>query len=424
MMKPGVNWDRRCGAAKGWAALGAAIVYGWCAAGASASGAGNEAAATPAQQEEAAAQKTQFRRSRKEAGIIVQFSEEERATLTAHPEFEIPEVYELASIIVSLTPYGSERVTDDKQRSAYAERVRKHFSAYRGHPIVAAVGAKSIEEYSDLYEMRENSYAYCFDKDEPDRLYHCKPFSHVWSRLANVFTRNISLIEDFAKVSGFRAFYAENRDFYRTLIENDRRSAPMGEMVGWLEARFDARAAAQRVVYSPLTGGWHSLQEFADDGFALMVMFIEPGPSPEEDRPYSLAAMLFTELDHGFVNPATNAFPQKGRLQRIFARPYWADAEKTIGYDSGEKVFNEYMTFAVYELWAREFFDGTVRERAAAAVRRRMEGPRGFLRYSAFSDKLIELYEAASERSEGPVQIAELYAPLVNWAEKRLAAAE
>lgn len=359
--------------------------------------------------------------------IITDFENLDRAK-ASDPLFEVPEAYELASVIVSLTPYGSERVysetsgnpSPDPERMAYIDEVRRHFAPFADHPIVAAIPAKDATFWAWIYDFRENGYLFKFDdgRERPSALIHHQPFSHVWARPDNGFTRNIALIEDFARVSGFREFYKAHKPYYDKITMRDRASAPTDAMQIWLESNFSARSGAIRVVYSPLTGGWHSTQSFGDDDFVLNVMFIEPGDPTENERDVDFARILFTEIDHNYVNPASDNYKSRLDEEKLFGGSIWVD-RSIVGnaYGSGLQVFNEYMTWAVFELWAKEHYGETNSAGAIERTRIMMEGDRGFIKYRLFSDKVAQLYIEGKSRSAG-FRAEDIYPDLLTWAEE------
>jgi hypothetical protein len=114
---------------------------------------------------------------------------------------------------------------------------------------------------------------------------------------------------------------------------------------------------------------------------------------------------LFTETDHGFVNPVTSAYGAQVRAS--FDVKKWDTGS---GYDKSEfSTFNEYMTWAVYDLFAYRYF---VTQAPLVCQNWAMQNEsRGFLASRLFNNKLRELYE---KRKKGQT-VRDLYPALLAW---------
>ncbi len=335
---------------------------------------------------------------------------------------DVPETFELASIILSLSEFGTSQLRiepNDTELTAYIERVRQHFGPFADHPIVRKIDFDGVENWQRLYDFRENSYLYSFDDEggRSKRLKHVMPYSHVWFRPDNTFTRNIELIEDFAEVSAFRQFYAENREFYDGLIARDTNAASITGMKSWLDERFDANSNVISAVYSPLFNGWHSTQIIRDGDRGHHLLFLQPGFPTSFERPDAWARMVFTEIDHGYVNPVSNRFQEQLNQEEGFGNAIWVDrlVPGTGAYENGYMVFNEYMTWALFELWATEAYNAETAQRIRRNTQNQMVD-RGFPLFPEFSETLFTLYDERVARG-GEVKFEALYPALIAWAQ-------
>ncbi len=335
--------------------------------------------------------------------VLTDFSEADVARLSGAIVYETPELYELAVIILALTQRGSEFVVN----SDYAREVREHFGAYAGHPIVATLGVQNRRDsWFRAYDFRENAYVFCFDQE--NRIVRCTPYSHAWGRQANSFSNHLDLVADFARVSGFREFYRAHQAFYAGESEVWRRNAPIGDMQTWLERRFPERIQHYAVVFSPLVSGWHSTQGLGDEGLSVAVLFLQ---SVSNMPDHTAARIAFTEIDHNYVNRATERFiAQRGSL--TFEPTFWSTGSAN-AYGSAETVFNEYMTWSVFLLWARDYYPPETRDAAVQATVNFMEGRRGFTHFAAFDAEVARL----CARQRGRENIPALYPDLLRWAE-------
>jgi hypothetical protein len=319
---------------------------------------------------------------------------------------EIPEVYELANVIIAISDHGQHSFQVHREGDYY-EKVMKHFGSFTGHRIVAE--HVFTREWSRYIGFRTNSYCYVFDDDDikPCGIYR----KSAWR---DTFKPRIDLVEDFARASRFRDFYRDNMSYYQEQIDKYNREVPIKQMWQWLEQRFPARYDCYRVVLSPLLGGTHSTQYFEGNDFRETVMFVEMGPILEGQIDGSkrmlTTRIVFTEIDHNYVNPVTDQF--RGRVNKVFAD---LDAwNRQDSYRSPYKTFNEYMTWAVYMLYCHDTLDdGELLQDVNDRVVNTMVDSREFIRFREFNEKLLQLY-----REQGEVQtLVGLYPKILDWAD-------
>jgi hypothetical protein len=319
---------------------------------------------------------------------------------------EIPEVYELAHVIIAVSEHGKDSYQVHRQGDYY-ERAIEHFGPFRGHRVVQEqIFSRSLSRY---YGFRSNSYCYAFegDKIRPSRVH----WNAYWP---DAFRPRRRLLEDFASTSGFREFYRANLPYYQQLIDKYRREVPIEQMWQWLEERFPARYDCYRVVLSPLLGGTHNTHRFEGDDYREAVMFVSArslvkGDIDDIDRAQE-ARTVFTEIDHNYVNPVTDLFA--GRVKRVFADlDKWNEQN---GYRSPYMTFNEYMTWAVFILYLSDTADSEeLFQQVSGAVADQMINSRQFIRFRQFSDKLLELYKRRGQNET----IIDLYPKILDWAD-------
>ncbi|UCE48144.1 MAG: DUF4932 domain-containing protein, partial [Phycisphaerales bacterium] len=146
---------------------------------------------------------------------------------------EIPEVYELAHVIIAVSEHGQNSYQVHRQGDYY-ERVIEHFSPFRSHRVVQEqIFSRSMSRYLGF---RSNSYCYAFENDK------IRPSGIHWNAYwPDAFRPRRKLVEDFALKSGFRKFYRANQPYYQELIDNYKEEVPIEQMWRWLEQRFAAR---------------------------------------------------------------------------------------------------------------------------------------------------------------------------------------
>ena len=270
-------------------------------------------------------------------GVAGQFSDEYVRTHMNTTGFAVPEVYELANILWTLSAHGKKNSTLPKS-GPYYDRVMAHFKPFMAHPVFAAIN-QITDNFDNYYDFRENSYTYHF---EGDKLAWTGPHYAVWGDVEHtyqaIFHQLLPQIEDFARRSGYRAFYKKEQPYYQQLIKQQAEQMPIRKMWDWLEARFSQRFESYQVVFSPLIGGSHSTQQFArimkpglykDRVYNEAVMFVD-GPEQllgrseltDQQRQGLASGVVFTEIDHNYVNPITSRF--RKRVDSIFSdRKVW-----------------------------------------------------------------------------------------------------
>jgi hypothetical protein len=328
-----------------------------------------------------------------------------------HATIETPEVYELANIILALTKSAGEADGLTRKDTQYHRDVISWFAPFRDH---AAVRAAELQQHSDYQRFRDNAFRYCFKKHA--RIRECVPEGPLWGDSAgDRFTKNLATIEDFARVSGFRKFYEAHRQYYVRQAVEMHESANITKMRSWLENNFATRVDSFRVAISPLIDGWHATDGYVstDYSFHEAIIFTSApdrlAASAPMERSIRLMRSIFTEIDHNYVNQVTEQY--RDRVESIFSAG-WTQTSPMSGYESGELVFNEYMTWGVFLLYAKEQYDTKKFETAKIQVTEFMEQNRGFSRFSEFSRALMQLRSAHPNES-----VSDLYPAVLAWAE-------
>ncbi|WP_082893805.1 DUF4932 domain-containing protein [Rufibacter ruber] len=331
---------------------------------------------------------------------------------------EIPEVHELANVLVALSTVGQQDSNMVDMTTPYYKEVMAYFAPYKNHPIMQVVNRHITKPFDNdsywyYYALKMNACAYVFDKKG-----HIRNEGIIrkmgFNNQADPMAANLALVEDFARKSNFRAFYQKHQPYYGSLLQTYRSLNPMEQMQTWLEAKFPTKYGSYRVTFSPLVGGAHSTQRFEDNGFGQTVMFVcraEPVAQYNAKVNEMLASrVVFTEIDHNFVNPMSDTYIRQ--INEVFSdREKWAaEGNGTSAYGSPYTVFNEYMTWAVYSLYCLDTFSAEDNATFLPLMERQMEKGRSFIKFGAFNQKLLALYKENPSRS-----IEDLYTQMLAW---------
>ena len=139
-------------------------------------------------------------------------------------DFDIPEVYELANVILYLSDCSA-RTPNRPDPDAYIHRVEAYFSPFRDHKVIQILNNLCVQEnaFPTYMAFRENSICYSFDK--AGRLQYDTPYKSVRYHegiAGGVFRQLLYLVQDFADQSDFRSFFAGNREYYQSLLDRQK----------------------------------------------------------------------------------------------------------------------------------------------------------------------------------------------------------
>jgi len=321
----------------------------------------------------------------------------------------IPEVYELANVVIAMTSFGQTSPVAVYRTGEYYRRVNTTFSPFRNHASMRGLQIGSSDPLREYYDFRDPSSAYVFEDGEIRR----DPGASI-SRSRNLFRERRAAAQSFAEASQFRSFFAENAAFYADQIERYRSIAEVESQADWLEREFPGVSYRHyTVVLSPLVYGAHSAM-FPSTEEAL---FLVAGPdvttgagTSDGVKKATVQRILFTEVDHAFVNPVTDRY--RTQVNSAFGnRAKWTTDNSSF-YDSPSAVFNEYMTWAAFLLFAQDRLSAEDFDTVRQLTVQLMEGSRRFQRFGVFATELLRLYR---ERPAGRT-VADLYPQLLAWA--------
>lgn len=347
---------------------------------------------------------------------------------TGNVQFDIPEPYELANILWTISPAG-QKATDLNKEGAYYERVMKWFKPYMNDPIFKLLDFPDSLATRNYYDFRENSFAFNFQDttlgSKHTALTFDGPYYHVFGREladSSLFGKLKPAVEDFAARSGFRQFYKANLKFYQEQLSRQRELLPVKQMWTWLERNFPKITYhSYKVVSSPLIGGTHSTQRYTtyvdDKRFAENVMFVcgtdrydRNVDLTEKQRAGLMSGIVFTEIDHNYVNPTSNKYAS--RIDAAFGkRQGWVREDAyNVSYASPVAVFNEYMTHALFCLYISDVYDKETADFIIVERVKMMEERRSFIRFKAFNEELMRLHQLDRSRAA-----ADLYTEMLAW---------
>ncbi|PZR26125.1 MAG: hypothetical protein DI535_15740 [Citrobacter freundii] len=349
----------------------------------------------------------------------VAFTEEFKKENKGKYHIEVNEVKELLIIMLAITDYGLGNDDMFSQEGKYYQEVLSQFKPFKTEPIIKTMDSLLNLSPLNYIFFTGNSQTYNFKGDSliPDDVYN-----FTADKVANVtidknpVTTYKKEIEEFARKSNFRNFYKEHQPFYNQLYEAYNKKVNLEKQWKWLEKNFHAKNDSYVIYTSQLINGLNYTTGYDEKGFKLIEMIL-PAVSDIEGRSEKSSEafntrVMFTEIDHNYVGLPSKQFKNEIELA-LKDRDKWVD-KKIYGteyYSDGEKVFNEYMTFAVFILYARENWknDAALVAEIEQEVTSTMVA-RGFIKMNEFVDELKRLRAKNKKK-----KIDSLYPQLIKW---------
>lgn len=327
---------------------------------------------------------------------------------------EIPETYELFNVVVALTDYG--RTGAVYKKTKYYQSVMTQFLPYKNLPAVRTIDSVLAKSGDSYHALKMDSYAFRFDGD---KIRKGGVYDRVsWGDL-NELTPYVSLLEQFAKRSGFRAFYRKNGRYYGSLIQDFQKNVSVDIMKNWLEKQFPTtHYSAVKVIFSPLVGWNQSANHFSDNGFTEAQMHIN-FPFVEAEQKNQPTAIIrgnrmkiaFTELNHSYLNPEADKY-DSAISAAFHDLSQWATPNTaSSSYSNALSCFEEYMNYALVTLLYYDLFDTETAEKLRLSTENGMVTNRGFRRFREFDQELLRLYKT---RKPGQT-VADLYPSIIAW---------
>ncbi len=355
------------------------------------------------------------------AAPMAQFDETYQNAHRGRIEVERPEVYELVNIAIAMTPTGRASKYLVARESPYYDAATAWFMPFADHPFVAALDRELVARR--YFEIKMNAFSFAFganDRIVRSAVYDRTGFS---GSTQNTLAPYLGEMQAFADASRFREFFRNQQGVYRAQEAYFRERINLSGMLDWLRLRFPKMRAydGYKIVFSPLVGGSQSVTWLESNGYRELQAHVNfPYPQPGDAQLSAEAAafrrgeIAFTELNHGFINPA--AAPYRDQITRTFAdRAFWTKAGTSAdSYGNAMSVFLELMNWALVALYAEDVVPSAERGRLVAALDDSMgDSGRGFTRFAPFRAELLRLYR---NRSAG-ASVESLYPQILAWCE-------
>ena len=325
---------------------------------------------------------------------------------------EMPITQELFLVFYSLTDLGQ---TDEKliaRDSEYYKLVQRDFAPFKDHPLVVKFNEyvnslSKAEAYYMYNSMRMNACMYGLNASNKIFVRTDKKFYSFKKDIK--YRQLLTSLQPFAQDVDFYSFYIKHKPFYKKIVTNYKEEIPVGTMIKWLEREFSSTYDSYQIYFSPLIGGYHSTQKVKIKDKYKTLMFI--GAPRDSSRSiftesYVLrnSRMLFTEIDHNYVNPVSDQHWQVNKVMHDIG--CWNHNAQ--GHISSYLTFNEYMTWALFRFYLMDYYDDKTSEMIWEETVNYMVHDRGFIKFREFDAFTISL------RNHGK-KVEEMYPVILKW---------
>lgn len=332
---------------------------------------------------------------------------------------EIPEAYELIKVMVALTEVGQIDSNMVDMTTEYYQDVMNHFSVFEDHKQIRKMNRKikkpeKFLTYINYLFYRWNALGYVID--ENNKIVHNKEIPQKQFLIfRDPIRKNQKHINDFIAESNFRSFYSDHKNYYDSLTLIYKDIIPIDKMTNWLTAKFPTISYdSYKIICSPLVNGTHYTEKFSSNGFSQTIMSVCPiflnNKYSTEVNEMRNSRIVFTEIDHNFVNLISDKYAEKIDEVLNDLDVWRIKSSATKAYESPYRVFNEYMTWALFSLYCIDNFEEKDYEVALSSMERTMVKGRDFIKFKEFNRKLIEIY------TEGKINdIDKIYSQMLDW---------
>lgn len=311
--------------------------------------------------------------------------------------YEIPKVRELLFIAMAVTQTGADDPYMINKYTAYYEEVRSHFKPYINKELNNKLSSEMKKNF-DVLLMDACMYSMP-SHGKIIRTNNTAPFS---GGRKDHFQKLILLLENFSSQSHFEEFYSNHLAFYNSLIKTLREKSNTESSLEWLNREFSMEVEKVGVIFSPLSYGRHATQINVTANDPTRRLYVSAFPEyvkemTDFEKEIYTTRMIFTELDHHFVNPNSQQF--KNDIRKIFhQRKFWIDVDIQQSYRRPQDVFNEYMTWSLFLVYMNERMEMQEYSLVMESIYKQML-KRGFIRFEQFNECIMQCRLQYSEHN-------------------------
>jgi hypothetical protein len=333
---------------------------------------------------------------------------------------ETTAVRELVYILMALTDFAKNDYGIVNKRSPYYKYAMAHFEPYKNDRLVQQMNNLVSNNMDDRMLPEINATAFYFTKK--GKIKRHKYYTNIRGN-KDVISPLIKELERFAEETEFLKFFNSDvtQVYYKEIQNFYRNEANIKRMVNWLRTQFPSVSLYNsiKVVATPLVRGWEHEDVVADKGFSQIIVHPSYLPASEKASVYSRETqlllrtdMLFTELNHGSINPVSENYSNdinkafEGKLT-LFIKNDGGHSE----YLNPVLAFEEYMNWGLVALYANDVLPLNEKYLLENSTLEMMEMRSEFPAFKDFLPFLLQVY-----RTKGVNETVESQFPkLINW---------
>ncbi len=335
---------------------------------------------------------------------------------------EIPQVYELVNIVIALTATAKKDNNLVIKNTLYYKDLLKWFNAYNQERVVLNIDSALKSNFGNYYNLKMDAYS--FELSTSGKIRQSKIYDRInWGKENNL-RPFIKELQKFADKSNFKQFYKKHQAFYNKQIVSYRDTIGLQEMQSWLNKNFSStKYNSFKIIFSPLVGYNQSAVWFENNGFKEAQAHVNfPYRDVNELKLFSKEALavrdgniVFTELNHSFINPESENSRYSKSLQNAFSNlDTWIEKDKPASnYNDVYSCFNEHMNWGLVALRYIDYAPADEQSKLIDTMEKRLVSFRGFKKFAEFNQALIKLYKS---RKNGQT-VADLYPQIIKWFE-------
>jgi Domain of unknown function (DUF4932) len=331
---------------------------------------------------------------------------------------EIPEVYELVNIIYAITPTGKKDEDMIYKESGYYKEVLAYFDTFNKEPAVMVMD--SLLQGGRYANVKMDAYSFAYGAQ--NKIIKTAVYDRISSGTGNTLAPFIQLLQAFSEKTGFRTFFAKHAALYKQQITDYRDSLNTKGMQLWLNKNFPTtRYNSFKIIFTPLVAYDQSANWFENNGFKEAQAHVNyPYPADFSYDTLSEKAIrvmrgniVFTELNHAFINPEAGKPQYETALRKAFADlDKWIEKGKPAqSYSDVYSCFQEYMNWVLVSL---RYVDEAPKKELDKLLQKNelnMTKGRGFKKFTEFDKYVVDIY-----RNRKPGQtVADLYPQIIDW---------
>ena len=184
---------------------------------------------------------------------------------------QVPETGELGYVLLALTDVGTSDTSLINKETPYYKEVIAHFNAFKDHKIVKQLNADLRNNSENFTHFRNGLYALKFSDN--NRIVLKTDYRIDLNRVD--FRRYTTGMQDFAKDSKFREFFAKHKDLYTRMVQDQSSQLTMNAAWATMGKHYTQPFQSYQVVMSPLMKGYASSLAITGRGFRECLIFAE-----------------------------------------------------------------------------------------------------------------------------------------------------